>query len=424
MSGEGWSAGRRARTGLFALAVLLGGLLAVASVLSWFSTGRGMHVLVGAQAGEYIARLRVLSTDGDTSVADLEAVYQTYRHTGLHWVGLVRDGEVVAEAGERSPEPLDLTPRDRPVFVQGGHRVITPEVPDVLTSDLRERPHVPLARSDDLSFLPTGTRLAFEFRPHLAADIGWSGSRMVMLGVPASVALVALAWLMLGMANRAEATQQELLEQRRLAALGQMSAVLAHEIRNPLAALKGHAQLVEEALTDHPMHGSAARVVGSAQRLEALIEDLLAFARTGEVRLETASPADLVRELQETLGGFEVSTEGAPAAWRFDPAQLRVVLRNLVSNALDAAPGHPVQVVVRGDAGDLVVDVLDGGPGVGDTADRIFEPFFTTKTRGVGLGLAVARRVVERHGGTLTAQDRETGGARFTVRLPRPTEER
>jgi two-component system sensor histidine kinase HydH len=194
-----------------------------------------------------------------------------------------------------------------------------------------------------------------------------------------------------------------------------MSAVLAHEIRNPLASLKGNAQLLAQAAPE-AMKPKAERVVDEAVRLEKLTSDLLAFVRTGELSRDAVDPAALVREASSGLA-VEIDAADAPPTWSLDAARMREVMVNLLDNAV--AAGLPVRAAVRREAGRLVLEVIDHGPGVpaGDR-ERIFEPFFTGKTRGTGLGLAIARRIVELHGGAVAVDDAPGGGARFRVEIP------
>jgi len=107
----------------------------------------------------------------------------------------------------------------------------------------------------------------------------------------------------------------------------------------------------------------------------------------------------------------------APATWSLDAGRIREVVINLVDNAISA--GGPVNTTVRAAGGKLVIEVADHGPGVAeDERDKIFEPFFTGKTQGTGLGLAVARRIVELHGGTLVVGPAPSGGALFRAEIP------
>jgi two-component system sensor histidine kinase HydH len=200
-----------------------------------------------------------------------------------------------------------------------------------------------------------------------------------------------------------------------------MSAVLAHEIRNPLASLKGNAQLLAASLADSERHGAKARrVVDEAVRLESLTADLLEYVRTGELHRREVSPAALLREAVDAVDPAAISLDsvGAGAGWTLDPERMRQVLVNLLENAV--AAGAPVRASVREEGARLHFVIQDSGPGVPPSErERIFEPFHTTRTRGTGLGLAVARRVVEQHGGSISVENAAAGGAVFSVVLPR-----
>ncbi|MBV8757282.1 MAG: HAMP domain-containing histidine kinase [Deltaproteobacteria bacterium] len=188
-------------------------------------------------------------------------------------------------------------------------------------------------------------------------------------------------------------------------------AVLAHEIKNPLASLKGNAQLLASTLDEGKPKQKAVRVVDEAVRLEKLVADLLAFVRTGELDRAPTPPARLVPD------GVEVDAGAAPATWSLDEARMRQVISNLVENG--QAAGGPVTVRIAAEDARLVIEVADHGPGVpAEDKERIFEPFFTKKTRGTGLGLAIARRIVESHGGTIVVRDGTSGGAVFRIEIP------
>jgi two-component system sensor histidine kinase HydH len=253
------------------------------------------------------------------------------------------------------------------------------------------------------------TGYVIEVHP-IAADERRSSANVSLAigGIAALVMLgVAIALVRRELQRRAEEQIRE--REKRLAALGEMSAVLAHEIKNPLASLKGNAQLLAGGVDDKHKK-KAERVVDEAVRLEKLVTDLLAFVRTGELNRAPTPPSSLVPE------GVEVDVADAPATWSLDEARMRQVLANLVENG--QAAGGPVKVRIAKERG-LVIEVSDNRPGVpADERDKIFEAFFTKKTRGTGLGLAVARRVVEAHGGTITVGDAPGGGALFRVEIP------
>ena len=225
----------------------------------------------------------------------------------------------------------------------------------------------------------------------------------------------------------------------RLGALRTVAVGLAHEIRNPLAGMKGAAQLLRSALTDPQLVRCTDVIIREVERLDGLVEQLREL--TVPPRLQLAS-VNIHRVLNDVL-----TLERETPAWgrialrtSFDPslppvhgdrAQLTQVFLNLVRNAVEALDGHgELHLVTRfesrfhvrrgpGRGRFLQVAVEDGGPGVAD-ADRahLFSPFFTTKTRGSGLGLAVCHRIVSRHGGTITHEPRPGGGAIFVVTLP------
>jgi two-component system sensor histidine kinase HydH len=200
-----------------------------------------------------------------------------------------------------------------------------------------------------------------------------------------------------------------------------MSAVLAHEIRNPLASLKGHAQLLEESLPDGTRdRAKAGRVVREAVRIERLTTDLLAFVRSGTLAPRKADPRAVVRAAIESAGDSRVTLddEGAPAEAPIDDERVRGALENLIRNAREAAPEGAIEIRMTQDDGMLEIRVRDHGPGIrpGDE-EKIFEPFHTTRVQGTGLGLAVSRRIAEAHEGSLTAANTAGGGAVFTMRL-------
>jgi two-component system sensor histidine kinase HydH len=270
--------------------------------------------------------------------------------------------------------------------------------------------------------------LLLEFEPVVASSVVAGATRSLGLAWVAASILTLAALLFWRTSEKYEQARLSLAEQRRLSQLGEMSAVMAHEIRNPLASLKGHAQLLAENLTaGSKERGRADRVIGEAQRLESLTSDLLDFARSSPLDLEAVDPVALVRASISDLGedGFELDVAGAPATWQLDVVRIRQLLLNILQNARQASPeGKRPRVRVTSEGRSLVYEVKDFGPGLPAGAEaRIFDPFFTTRTNGTGLGLAVARRVVEMHGGTIMATNQPEGGALFRVVLP-PSERR
>lgn len=265
--------------------------------------------------------------------------------------------------------------------------------------------------------------IIIEFVPRMAQELRGSALRTLFSGGFATLALLIAAAIFWQLSLREEKAYATKERQRQLASLGEMAAVLAHELRNPLAALKGHAQLLVEQLpAGSRTHDKANRVVSEAERLEALSEDLLSFVRTTTIEPRDINPAELLSDCVATVDDprIELAAAPAPARWHLDPERMRQVLCNLLRNALEASPSSGrVLVSVRGEGRELLFCVRDFGKGI-RVADleRIFEPFYTTRAQGTGLGLPIARRLVALHGGSLTAENAPDGGAVFCIRLP------
>jgi len=237
--------------------------------------------------------------------------------------------------------------------------------------------------------------------------------------------------------------EQELRRSSRLAGVGELAASIAHEIRNPLAAISGSVELLRsgEGEDGARLMDIVLREIG---RLDALIRDFLQYARPAPPKLEAVALAglfeDVVRMLEPSLPpGVRLEREADPgAAALADPTQLRQVLWNLVRNALEALDGPGVvRLSASRVAGPPQAGPADGrkrgaeGPGsveivVADTGrgialadlERIFDPFYTTKPEGTGLGLPTVHRIVESHGGALSVESQTGVGTRFRVRLP------
>jgi len=264
--------------------------------------------------------------------------------------------------------------------------------------------------------------LIMEFEPLEAMELTRRAYLALALASGAAVFLMSAAVVLWHFEQRAETLRADLEGQRELAHLGSMSAVLAHEIRNPLAVLKGHAQLMLENPRDARTAQRAERVVQAAVRLESLTNDLLDFVRSGAVRLAPTPPAQVLEAAALTTKPhrIELSLADAPASWPLDRVRMEQVLINLLENALNVTP-EPERVSARVwvERGELVYTVRDRGPGVpASERSRVFDPFHTTNVHGTGLGLPVARRIVELHGGRIEIDDAPGGGAVFRARIP------
>jgi two-component system sensor histidine kinase HydH len=274
--------------------------------------------------------------------------------------------------------------------------------------------------------------VSFEFVPLEARMLRAAAARTFRIAAVTAFLLAALALALFRRVLRREAMAVQLERAQRLASVGELSAVLAHEIRNPLASLKGNAQLLATSLpSGETPRVKAERVVEEALRLETLVEDLLELARTGQLERLPRSPACLIAEAVEALAATPawrspcparercilVDVSRAPSSWSLDGERMVEALTKLLENAVQA--GMPVRASVALAGSQLVFEVQDGGAGVPDEMkERIFEPFHTQRARGAGLGLAVARRIGEMHGGCISVSDGSTGGAVFRISLP------
>ncbi len=222
--------------------------------------------------------------------------------------------------------------------------------------------------------------------------------------------------------------ERELAERERLAALGRMAATVAHEIKNPLSAIKSIAQVMRE---DESLRNEYERdlglIVGETDRLSQSVTQLLSFARKESPAGQPLSVDELVRSVvdlfrasareQGIVLDLQVKVD-AELAGRSVSA-LRDALSNLLLNALQATPaGGRVELMAAQSDGELVISVQDSGSGVPvDLRERIWEPFFTTRQRGTGLGLAIVRKRVQEVGGTATLVSGNGGGALFQLRV-------
>ena len=219
--------------------------------------------------------------------------------------------------------------------------------------------------------------------------------------------------------------ETKLREQAALAQLGELAAIVAHEVRNPLAGLRGSLQILSTRL---PPEMRERQIVGAmVDRIDALnerVHDILLFAGSGKAKIQPVTLAsvlaDVVASATAAVSGSAIELTGDAATVDADPELLRELLLNLVLNACQASAGTGPIVVATTAAGETCrVAILDRGPGIPDEIrHRVFEPFFTTKHGGTGLGLAIVKRLADLQSGTVSLEDREGGGTAAVVTLP------
>ncbi len=224
-----------------------------------------------------------------------------------------------------------------------------------------------------------------------------------------------------------KASEERLREQAALARLGEMAAVVAHEVKNPLAGIRGALQVIggrlPEGARDRAIIGD---IVARLDSLNEIVHDLLVFARPREPKLAPVELASLMENTAALLkkdpshSAVDVVITGERPTVQADAEQIQTVFLNLLLNAAQASgSASDVRVTIAATPAEARVTIADRGPGIpAEVRDKIFEPFFTTKHRGTGLGLPTAKRVVERHHGAIVFECPPSGGTNVTVTLP------
>ena len=232
---------------------------------------------------------------------------------------------------------------------------------------------------------------------------------------------------------RLQQRDREVMRADQLAKLGRIAAGMAHEIRNPLTAIKLLVQSAAETKSA-PASEDVTIIEGEIRRMEAALSTLLDYARSTKPTKSLIRPSQLVGAVLDLIHGQAMrqnvvvnsTMRDVDDAVLVDVDQLKQVLLNLALNALDAMPrGGSLEFSVARAAEQITIQVIDSGVGIApEFWPQLFEPFASTKETGVGLGLALSKRIVEDHGGKLLAENRVKGGACFTVCLPHPAAER
>jgi len=255
--------------------------------------------------------------------------------------------------------------------------------------------------------------------------------RRAKFGVALIFSLLALGWVLGGavylLLRRQAAQEKRLARQNELERLGEVGAVLAHEVRNPLAGIKGYGQLLAERLPEGRERDYAQLIVRESLRLEQLADDILLYTHRDDKPLPAGNLSAVVGQItsllapQLELAGVRMVVSLAEHVKVGCPdEQLHRLLLNLLTNAIQALPeGGDIALVATVDDDEVEISVADNGPGVDPEMRAVlFDPFRTSKARGAGLGLALCKKIVDGCGGRIAVGDAPEGGALFSVRLP------
>ncbi len=403
--------------GFVLLLALLALSLAGATLLSYRNAAETAEALLRGQAMDLALAVEAAARRGGADRAALQTILEERHGPGVAYGALVaRDGTILAHTNPR---------------LVGG-RLEDGRLAAAVTAEREHTGRVELQTGEAVfeATIPIHAVAAggapWFLRVALHTAVAERGVRYAEAqGAAVAAILVVLAALSVRQVRAA----RRAVALERLAALGEMAAVLAHEIRNPLGAIKGLAQVLDErAPAASPDRELTETIVRETGRLERLVADLLAYARPRPPERRPVEVAVLVRRAADLLAA-EAAAAGARIAVRApagpvhalaDAGQLTQLFTNLLLNALQAMPGGgAVRVDVGHERGTVVVTVADEGPGIApEKAARLFEPFYTTKPKGTGLGLAICRRIAEGHGGRIALEGRAGPGARLRVELP------
>ena len=276
---------------------------------------------------------------------------------------------------------------------------------------------------------PTGANclLTLALHTYRADQVIRRAQTVVVMSTLLTITLWLVTLGLIHLLRRDRKRQIEMQRREELAHLGELGAVMAHEIRNPLAGIKGFAQLIETVTNIELARAYAGKIVKQSLRMESLVNDLLTFAR--EDRGER-HPVNLTALLSDcvTMIQMETAATGVVVVYTPQPVlkimaksdQIVQLLLNLLKNGFQAMPdGGELRIELGHKNSRAIITVSDSGIGIpAENIPHIFEPFWTSKARGTGLGLALCRKVAQEHGGDLTVESTPGVGTTFTVTLP------
>jgi|GEM_PF-2057353 len=437
---------RKGRGGLaiFLLSAFLG-LSALSSYLVATVAEKDRFMAVAVQSAIFL--LNQVRSGQERGRRAIRSAVEQFQSEAILWVGVIGPlGRLVASSGSRPPDPpvsheaLDFVRSKKEIYSEilttGSNRVFRVIIP--FERIHRRFPPPPLPPRLETEPPPLLGFEASQFLVVMDVDTKegkWLWTWAFTQSVATVVAIVFL-WVWWFRTKRQEKMiaqlEQKQREQESLAKLGEMSAVLAHEIRNPLGSMKGNVQIIMEKQLDEGVRKRLQIVLDNVQRIERLTKGLLDYARPPQIRKRKVRVKDVVASALDMAGLKEgenqmgektivVALEGAMDEMvEVGYEEMTRAFMNIVENAKDAVPEKgELKISGKKEKGQVKVLFEDNGHGIqSEVIEKLFHPFFTTKAKGVGLGLAIARKIINAHGGEIKAlPSHKLGGACFEVTL-------
>lgn len=222
------------------------------------------------------------------------------------------------------------------------------------------------------------------------------------------------------------ALREQVRQIDRLAAIGEMAATVAHEIRNPLGGIRGFAALLAQDIdTEDPRHRMVQKILNGTESLDKVVTELLEYTRPVELNLRPYGALDIIEGAMPYLDGQIKNIQihnhiSQDLHVLVDPDKMRQVILNILLNSAQSIQGEGnIEITARTESSSVYIAIQDDGCGMdNETLNKIFSPFFTTKEKGTGLGLAICLKIIEGHGGNISSESEPGQGTKITVRIP------
>lgn len=258
---------------------------------------------------------------------------------------------------------------------------------------------------------------------------------LIVAAITSGILLIFLTGFLIIATSRFLRTERQLEQSQRLASLGQMAATVAHEIRNPLGIIKSSSDILKKKITPNNHTELIEYIDDEVQRINRLISDFLALSKQPQLTQEKYNLTHQLESLVDTLNqahpDITFKSRIAPDLFgHYDQDRLQQVLLNILQNSIQALEGRSGEIEITAETFRakrkpfLAIKIADNGPGIKTNPEQIFEPFYTTKSRGTGLGLAVSKRIIEAHNGSIRVSNQKPTGLLVELEFPANKEEK